>query len=92
MDFTQERWAPPWAKLGTASLVLLSSTRLWGDSPHPSTPLQELHPGYSHRRTYWGRRKPSWGGAGPMGEEGKHQTSSLLLLLPPHRSEELVEP
>jgi len=27
-----------------------------------------------------------------MGEEGKHQTSSLLLLLPPHSSEELVEP
>lgn len=43
-------------------------------------------------RTYWGRHKPSWGGAGPTGEQGKHQPSSLLLLSPPHRSGEPVEP
>lgn len=45
-----------------------------------------------HNRTYWGRRKPSWGGAGPTGEQGKHRPSSLLPLSPPHRSGEPVEP
>lgn len=63
-----------------------------GNLCSPLPPLQGAHPGYSHRRTYWGRRKPSWGGAGLMGEEGKRWPSSPLLLSPPRRSEGLVEP
>lgn len=77
------------------SLVLLLS---WStsnpSSPSPLQPWGDLcpfprgSPQYSHGRTYWDRRKPSWGGAGPRAGRGKPRISSLLPLSPPRRTEE----
>lgn len=71
--------APSWAPHPRSPSYPCSSLPLRGGS----LPLSQQ----GHGRTYWDRRKPSWGGAGRPAGQGKPRLSSLLPLSPPHRTE-----